>query len=272
MITSRSLRSPTLPTALLVLCMAGGAAQAAAQAQSPAPTTPDPSGPARPRPQCPMPLCRSPAPTLHPGRSQPTGHATAKSQQEKAAQQVRQQEHQRILGVVPNFNTSYVQDAAPLSRKQKFSLAFKSATDFGTILVAAVDAGYNQVTDRFPSTAGDEGIRKVPGCFLRGYLRRHDVGERDLPRAPETRSAFLSQGDREFQLSAFLCHRDHVLVQERQRKQGSELLQFAGKSCRRGDFQPLLSGVGPGRVPDLRARFRRHRGRRHRRRFRGILA
>ena len=46
------------------------------------------------------------------------------SQKERAAQQVEQQEHQRILGVVPNFNVSYNQDAAPLSRKQKIEPGF----------------------------------------------------------------------------------------------------------------------------------------------------
>jgi hypothetical protein len=87
------------------------------------------------------------------------------TQEEKAAQQIKQQETQRILGVVPNFNTSYIQDAAPLSRKQKFSLAFHSATDLGTILVATVDAAYGQATDGFPAYGqGAQGFGKYLGA------------------------------------------------------------------------------------------------------------
>jgi hypothetical protein len=163
-ITSRSLRSPTLPTALLVLCMAVGAAQTAAQAQSPAPTTPAPPAgpPTTSVPDAPVPVTGA---DITPGAKPASGPPPPQSQQEKAAEQVRQEEHQRILGVVPNFNTSYVEDAAVLSRKQKFSLAFKSSIDFGTILVAAVDAGYNQVTNSFPEyRQGLKGYGKYLGA------------------------------------------------------------------------------------------------------------
>ena len=38
-------------------------------------------------------------------------------------------EKQRVLGVIPNFYASYVWNAAPLTRRQKFSLAWKFSTD-----------------------------------------------------------------------------------------------------------------------------------------------
>src|SRR5689334_25428574 len=50
-------------------------------------------------------------------------------QAEQAARQLREQERQRILGLIPNFNTSNDQNAAPLSREQKFQLALRSAVD-----------------------------------------------------------------------------------------------------------------------------------------------
>ena len=37
-----------------------------------------------------------------------------------AAEQIRLQEQQRLIGVIPNFYTSYIYDAAPLTSKQKF--------------------------------------------------------------------------------------------------------------------------------------------------------
>jgi hypothetical protein len=43
-----------------------------------------------------------------------------------AAEQIRAQEKQRLIGFFPNFYTSYVYDAAPLTSKQKFSLATRA--------------------------------------------------------------------------------------------------------------------------------------------------
>jgi hypothetical protein len=58
------------------------------------------------------------------------------TQQEKAAQQVKQQEQQRIAGVVPNFNASYNEDAPPLSPKQKLHIAFHTAIDPVSFVIA----------------------------------------------------------------------------------------------------------------------------------------
>jgi Carboxypeptidase regulatory-like domain len=46
-----------------------------------------------------------------------------------AAGQIRAEEKQRLLGVIPNFYTSYIYDAAPLTWKQKFSLAARNTFD-----------------------------------------------------------------------------------------------------------------------------------------------
>jgi hypothetical protein len=74
--------------------------------------------------------------------------------------------------VIPNFNTSFLHDAAALSRKQKFHLAFKSATDPVQFGVAAVDAGYSQLTNSFPGYhQGMEGYGKRFGA---AYLDAFD--------------------------------------------------------------------------------------------------
>ncbi len=72
---------------------------------------------------------------------------TPQSRRDQAEQQLRQQEHQRILGVIPNFNTTDIQDAAPLSPKQKFRLAFRSAVDPFEFFAAGALAGFGQATD-----------------------------------------------------------------------------------------------------------------------------
>ena len=48
------------------------------------------------------------------------------TQQELADVQIKEQEKQRVLGIVPNFYVSYERNAVPLSAKHKFELAWKS--------------------------------------------------------------------------------------------------------------------------------------------------
>jgi hypothetical protein len=67
----------------------------------------------------------------------------ATSREELAAEEVRIEEHQRVLGIIPNFYVSYNKHSVPLTPKLKFRLALKVAVDpvtvAGTGLVAAVD-------------------------------------------------------------------------------------------------------------------------------------
>jgi len=96
----------------------------------------------------------SPAPQLASPASSSgavTGPLTdAEKRYAKAEQEIHRQEHQRILGLAPNFNTSYIQDAEPLTPKQKFSLAAHSVLDPFTFVAAAFDAGLSQVENDFP--------------------------------------------------------------------------------------------------------------------------
>ncbi len=66
---------------------------------------------------------------------------------ELAEEQVRAEENQRILGVIPNFYVSYVWHAAPLSPKQKFRLALKTSIDPVTFLIDGATAGIEQSQD-----------------------------------------------------------------------------------------------------------------------------
>src|SRR5579884_3893124 len=72
----------------------------------------------------------APAPTDAELQNQPTPQSESqKTQREKAEEQMREQEHQRVLGIVPAFGTSYRQDAVALTGMQKIRLAFRSAVD-----------------------------------------------------------------------------------------------------------------------------------------------
>ncbi len=77
------------------------------------------------------------------GTPQP-GQLPAKTREEIANEQLKAQEHQRILGIFPTFNMTKIPDAVALSPKQKFQLAFKSSTDPIQFAIAAVGAGISQ--------------------------------------------------------------------------------------------------------------------------------
>ena len=66
-----------------------------------------------------------------------------------AEQQITAEMHQRILGILPNFYVSYVDHAAPLTRKQKFKLAAKVSTDPLTFFTTGVTAGIEQAQGDF---------------------------------------------------------------------------------------------------------------------------
>lgn len=74
---------------------------------------------------------------------------TNQQEHQKAEEQLKQEEKQRVLGIIPAFNASNIQNAAPLTPGQKFHLAFKSATDPFTFLAAAVDGSINQLQDDY---------------------------------------------------------------------------------------------------------------------------
>ena len=61
-----------------------------------------------------------------------------------AEQQITVQMNQRILGILPNFYVSYVPNAAPLTRKQKFKLAVVVTKDPVTFLTVGITAGIEQ--------------------------------------------------------------------------------------------------------------------------------
>jgi hypothetical protein len=67
-----------------------------------------------------------------------------------AEEQIRVQEQQRWLGIVPNFYVSYVPNAAPLTSRQKFTLAAHETFDWMAFVGASVAAAIDQSTAAHP--------------------------------------------------------------------------------------------------------------------------
>lgn len=120
--------------------------------------------------------------------------AKDKTQREKAEEQIKEQEHQRVLGIVPQFNTSYRSDAVSLTGKQKISLAFHSAVDPFAFAGAMLVAGYHEANDDYGAFGwGAQGVGKRVGA---AYLDAFDgtmIGNGILP-------AVLHQDPRYFRL------------------------------------------------------------------------
>jgi hypothetical protein len=83
-------------------------------------------------------------PTVELGVESISTTVNAISMEDLAEQQITAEEHQRILGVLPNFFVSYVSDPAPLTRKQKFKLALVVSRDPLTFLTTGINAGIEQ--------------------------------------------------------------------------------------------------------------------------------
>jgi hypothetical protein len=100
--------------------------------------------------------------------------------EEEAAEQLKVEEKQRVLGVVPNFYVTYLPHPAPLTSKQKFKLAARSVIDPFTFVVVAGSAGVEQWQNHFIGYGqGTEGYAKrfgagyadtVSGTFIGGAI------------------------------------------------------------------------------------------------------
>jgi hypothetical protein len=104
------------------------------------------------------------------------------TRQEIATEELKQEETQRVLGVIPNFYVTYVPNAPPLTSKQKYSLAWKSSIDPVTILAVGFFAGIEQATNSFPGYGqGTEGYAKRFGAGYADSFLGAMIGGAILP-------------------------------------------------------------------------------------------
>jgi hypothetical protein len=88
---------------------------------------------------------------------------TPEDRHAQAARELKQEESQRMLGILPAFNSVIGGHAEPLTPGQKFSLFFKSITDPYQFAVVAVDTGLQEAEDSYPGYH-----HGIPG-LLRNY-------------------------------------------------------------------------------------------------------
>jgi Carboxypeptidase regulatory-like domain len=88
---------------------------------------------------------------------------------ELAEEQIRVEEQQRVLGVIPNFYVSYRQDALPLRPRQKFELAWKTSVDPVTFAASGAFAGVEQAQNAY----------RGYGQGAQGYAKRYGASYAD---------------------------------------------------------------------------------------------
>jgi hypothetical protein len=108
--------------------------------------------------------------------------STEKSKHDQAEEQLKQQEKQRVMGVMATFNTTTNRDAVPLSPGQKFRLFFKSSTDPWPFLLAGSVAGIGQAANSNPEWGqGAEGYAKRFGAAYSDAFIGNFFGNAVLP-------------------------------------------------------------------------------------------
>ncbi len=143
-------------------------------------------------------------------------------------EQLKAEKKQRLLGIMPAFNTVESDEAVPLRASQKFDLWFHAAIDPFTFAVAGIDAGIEQAEDTYPEySQGMEGFAKRFGAGYADNVDGNFWGNAVLP-------SLLHQDPRYFRLG-------HGSAKRR--------LWYAALStvrCKsdKGKWQPNVSNVG----------------------------
>jgi hypothetical protein len=113
------------------------------------------------------------------------------SPEQIATEEVKIEEKQRVLGIIPNFYVVYDHNAEPLTTKLKFKLAFRTSTDPATIVGVGVLAALNQAADIPNYGQGWDAYGKRYGAAAANGLSDIMIGGAILP-------SLLHQDPRDF--------------------------------------------------------------------------
>jgi hypothetical protein len=101
---------------------------------------------------------------------------------QKQEEEVREQEHQRLAGIVPSFNVTYHSDAVSLTPAEKFELEFRAAVDPYTFAIAFIVAGLGEAEDTNSGFGwGPEGYFKRSAAEYADNVIGNTLGNAVLP-------------------------------------------------------------------------------------------
>jgi len=141
---------------------------------------------------------------------------SAESEEELAQEQLNLELEQRVLGVIPNYYVSYDPNAAPLTPRQKYELAWKSEFDPVTVLMSGFVAGVEQAPRHLRRIwPGRAGIWQAAGGKLRGRGCGHSDRRRGSSLVVQAGSAVLLQGNGKRSSARRLRNRERGDLQRR---------------------------------------------------------
>jgi Carboxypeptidase regulatory-like domain len=101
---------------------------------------------------------------------------------EVAEAEIKEEEKQRVLGVIPNFYVTYNPTAVPLNPKQKFELAWKATVDPISFGLTGAIAGIQQAANVFSGYGqGAQGYGKRYGAAYADLVTSTFIGSAILP-------------------------------------------------------------------------------------------
>jgi hypothetical protein len=116
------------------------------------------------------------------------------STEEIAAEQVKAEEKQQVLGFIPNYYAVYDRNPVPLTPKLKFRLAFKTSVNPVTFLGSAFIAGFGQAANLHDYGQGAEGFGKRMGANYANGLTDIMIGGAILPSILHQDPRYFYQG------------------------------------------------------------------------------
>lgn len=177
------------------------------------------------------------------------------SPEQIATEQMKLEEKQRVLGLVPNFYVSYDPDPAPLTAKMKFSLALRAETDPVTFLGAAAVAGMDQAGDTPNYPEGAQGFGERLGANYTTGLTDIMIGGAILPSVLHQDPRYFYKGTGTTMsrvlhaLSApFICRGDNGRLEPNYSSLGGDL---AAGAISNAYYPSEERGVGPFVSNDL---------------------
>jgi carboxypeptidase family protein len=157
------------------------------------------------------------------------------SSEEVAAQQLKAEEQQRVLGFIPNLYVTYEPHPEPLTTKMKFHLAYKDLTHPVFFVRTAAWAGVQQARDN-PSEwrQGAKGYGKRLGAGFADGATGSLISNAILPSLLHQDPRYFYQGTgtkwsraRHAMLAPFVCKGDNGVTQPNYSEWGGSLIGYS---------------------------------------------
>jgi hypothetical protein len=153
------------------------------------------------------------------------------SSKEVAAQQLKAEEHQRLLGFIPNDNVTYEAHPEPLTTRMKFQLAYKGLTHPTFFAFEASWAGVKQAAGRPGYPQGAKGYGERFGANLAGDVSEALFSNAILPSLlhQDPRYFYRGSGTKRSRtwhaiLAPFVCQGDNEKLQPNYSQWGGSLI------------------------------------------------